>query len=70
MSKANKEAVDRLIVLTRSTITNDKIAAIEALGEAGGEQAVNRLVELTRSTITNDKITAIRALGRAGRLVE
>lgn len=69
MSKANKDAVDRLIALTGSTITNDKMAAIEALGDAGGEQAVAHLVKLTGSTITNVKIAAIRALGRAGRLV-
>ena len=65
MSNSNDTMVSQLLTLSRSTIPNQRIAAIEALGNAGGEKAVDRLLTLSRSTIPNQRIAAIEALSKA-----
>ena len=72
MSKT--DAVDYLIQAVKDSAKGSatQTVAIEALGEAGGNQAIDYLMEFATdaSRGSNALLAALRALGRASRNVE
>lgn len=68
MSQANIIAVEYLIKKASNGFPNEKLAAIEALGNAGGEKAVNFLITIAEQGFPNEKLAALSALGYAGNI--
>lgn len=66
MNQANLIAVEFLIKKASNGFPNEKLAAIEALGHAGGERAVNFLINIAEKGFPNEKLAALSALGYAG----
>lgn len=69
MSKTS--AVDYLIraIGENSKGSNAQLSAVEALGEAGGDQAIDQLISFARdvSRGSSAHIAVIKAIGRAAR---
>ncbi|MDI3355676.1 hypothetical protein MO767_15115 [Pseudomonas sp. UYIF39] len=69
MSKT--DAVDYLIraIGDNSKGSNAQLAAVEALGEAGGDQAIDHLITFASDVArgSNAHMAVIKALGRAAR---
>ena len=67
MSQANILAVNYLINKAKNGFPNEKLAALEALGHAGGVEAVKFLIAVAESSFPNEKLAALSALGYAGK---